>query len=348
MRCTIVPVCVRRCGKAKMRALIIRETKVMNRIFAATACLSVAIAAGFSAAAPAFAAYPDRPIKVIVPWAAGGDTDNIFRPFSPLLQKQLGQTVVIANIGGASGTKGAKEAKDSPADGYTLYAVHDYIHSTYYTGVADVQYTDFEPICLIATTSSVLTASPKTPWADWKGLVADAKARPGQITVGATLGSTSHFFPALIEKAAGIKFKYVSYEGLAPRMNAILGGHIDLTDSNLTQKGKVDAAQLRFIGIAAEKRDPAMPSVPTLKELGIDVVYDVNRGLMVPKGTPVDVQTKLESACSTAAKDPAFAEAMKKQGTDARFLGRTAYAEWLKKNDRISHDVAKDLGLLKR
>ena len=131
-------------------------------------------------------------------------------------------------------------------------------------------------------------------------------------------------------------------------MNAILGGHIDLTDSNLTQKGKVDAAQLRFIGIAAEKRDPAMPSVPTLKELGIDVVYDVNRGLMVPKGTPVDVQSKLESACSTAAKDPVFAEAMKKQGTDARFLGRTAYAEWLKKNDRISHDVAKDLGLLKR
>ena len=88
-----------------------------------------------------------------MPWAAGGDTDNIFRPFAPLLQKQLGQPVVIANVGGASGTKGAKEAKDSPADGYTLYAVHDYIHSTYYAGVADVQYTDFEPICLISSTA---------------------------------------------------------------------------------------------------------------------------------------------------------------------------------------------------
>ena len=296
----------------------------------------------------ALAAYPDRPIKLIVPWAAGGDTDNIFRPFAPLLQKHVGETVVIANVGGASGTKGAKEAKAAPPDGYTLYAVHDYIHSTYYTGVADVNYTDFEPICMISSTASVLTASPKTPWNDWKGLLADAKAHPGKISVGATLGSTSHFFPALVEKAAGIKFKYVSYEGLAPRMNAILGGHIDLTDSNLTQKGKVDAGQLKFIGIATEKRNPQMPNVPTLKELGVDVVYDVNRGLMAPKGTPGAVLSKLESACSAAAKEPAFAESMQKQGTDVRYMGRAEYAAWLKKNDKLNHDLAKDLGLLKR
>ena len=294
------------------------------------------------------AAYPDRPIKMIVPWAAGGDTDNIFRPFAPLLQKTIGQPVVVANVGGASGTKGAKEAKDSPPDGYTLYAVHDYIHSTYYTGVADVQYTDFEPICLISSTASVLTASPKTPWSDWKSLLADAKARPGQISVGATLGSTSHFFPALIEKAAGIKFKYVSYEGLAPRMNAILGGHVDLTDANMTQKGKVEAGQLKFIAIATEKRNPEIPNVPTLKELGINVVYDVNRGIMVPKGTPAEAISKLETSCAAAVKDPAFADSMKKQATDVRYLDRKHYAEWLKHNDELNKTLAKDLGLLKR
>jgi tripartite-type tricarboxylate transporter receptor subunit TctC len=294
------------------------------------------------------AAYPDRPIKMIVPWPAGGDTDNIFRPFAPLLQKSVGQPVVIANVAGASGTKGAKEAKDSPADGYTVYAVHDYIHSTYYTGVADVTYMDFEPICLISSTASVLTASPKTTWSDWKGLVADAKARPGQISVGATLGSTSHFFPALIEKAAGIKFKYVSYEGLAPRMNAILGGHVDLTDANMTQKGKVEAGQLKFIAIATEKRNPEIPNVPTLKELGVNVVYDVNRGIMVPKGTPAEAIAKLESGCVAAVKDPAFADSMKKQATDVRYLDRKAYADWLKKNDELNRTLAKDLGLLKR
>ena len=100
--------------------------------------IAAAVAASTLVSTAVLAAYPDRPIKMIVPWAAGGDTDNLFRPFAAPLQKALGQTVVIANIGGASGTKGAKEAKESPADGYTLYAVHDYIHSTYYTGVADV------------------------------------------------------------------------------------------------------------------------------------------------------------------------------------------------------------------
>jgi tripartite-type tricarboxylate transporter receptor subunit TctC len=293
-------------------------------------------------------AYPERPVRMIVPWAAGGDTDNIFRPFGQVLQKHLGQTVVIANVGGASGTRGAKEAKDAAPDGYTLYAVHDYIHSTYWAGVADVQYSDFEPICLISSTASVLTASPKTPWKSWKDLAADAKARPGQITVGATLASTSHFFPALIEKAAGVKFKYVSYEGLAPRMNAILGGHVDLTDSNLTQKGKVEAGQLKFIGIATEKRHPEMPSVPTLKELGVNVVYDVSRGVMAPKGTPADVIAKIGSSCAAAAKEPEFAQAMKLQGTDVRYLDRAAYSKWLKETDDLNRNLAKDLGLLKR
>jgi tripartite-type tricarboxylate transporter receptor subunit TctC len=309
--------------------------------------LLVATLLGLASAA-AQAAYPERPIRMIVPWAAGGDTDNIFRPFAPLLQKHIGQTVVIANVGGASGTRGAKEAKDAPPDGYTLYSVHEYIHSTYYAGVADVQYSDFEPICLISSTPSVLTASPKTPWKSWQELAADAKARPGQISVGATLASTSHFFPALIEKATGLKFKYVSYEGLAPRMNAILGGHIDLTDSNLTQKGKVEAGQLKFIAIATEKRHPEMPSVPTLKELGVNVVFDVNRGIMAPKGTPADVLAKLGSACAAAAKEAEFAKAMRLQGTDVRYLGRAEYAKWLKETDELNRTLAKDLGLLKR
>jgi tripartite-type tricarboxylate transporter receptor subunit TctC len=296
----------------------------------------------------AHGAYPDRPVKMVVPWAAGGDTDNIFRPFGQAFQKHLGQTIVIANVGGASGTRGAKEAKDSPADGYTLYAVHDYIHSTYWAGVADVKYTDFEPICMISSTPSVLTASPKTPWKTLPDLLKDAKARPGQITVGATLASTSHFFPALIEKATGAKFKYVSYEGLAPRMNAILGGHVDLTDSNLTQKGKVEAGELKFLAIATEKRHPEMPSVPTLKELGVNVVFDVNRGVMVPKGTPTEAVNKLASACAAAAKEPEFAKSMKAQGTDVRYLDRAAYSKWLSEADELNRTIAKDLGLLKR
>ena len=306
------------------------------------------LAAPFVALSTGLAAYPERPVKLIVPWAAGGDTDAIFRPFGQQFQKQLGQTVVIANVTGASGTTGAREAKAAPPDGYTIYAVHDYIHSTYYTGVADVAFSDFEPVCSVSNTPSVLTASPKTKWSSWQELLNDAKARPGQITVGATLGSTSHFFPALIEKTAGIKFKYVSYEGLAPRMNAILGGHIDLTDSNLTQKGKVDAGQLKFLAVATDKRLTDAPNVPTLKELGVNVVYAVTRGLMVPKGTPAEVVAKLEAACQKASAEPKFGEDMGKQGTFVRFMDRKAYTAFLKENDELNKTLARDLGLLKR
>ena len=131
-------------------------------------------------------------------------------------------------------------------------------------------------------------------------------------------------------------------------MNAILGGHIDLTDSNLNQKGKVDAGQLKFLAIATEKRHPEMPNVPTLKELGVNVVFDVSRGIMVPKGTPAQVVAKLGAACAAAAKEPDFAKSMKLQGTDVRYMDRAAYTSWLKKNDELTRKLATALGLLKR
>jgi tripartite-type tricarboxylate transporter receptor subunit TctC len=313
-----------------------------------TVTISTLLLAATLAAPGSAQQYPERPIKMIVPWAAGGDTDNIFRPIAPLLQKHLGQTVVIANVGGASGTVGAREAKASPADGYTIYAMHDYIHLVNYSGLTDIKYTDFDPICLVAATPSVLTASPKTPWKNFQEFLEDAKKRPGQITVGATLSSTSHIFPALIEKYAGIKLKYVSYEGLAPRMNAILGGHTDLTDANLTQKGKVEAGQLKFLAIGTEKREPEIPDVPTLKELGVNVVYEVARGLTVPKGTPANVRAKLVEACGKATAEPAFKEAMKLQGTRVAYLDDKQYQAFLDKIDGENKAIMADLGLMKQ
>jgi len=311
-----------------------------------TGCVALwlALAAPLSAAAD----YPDRPIRMIVPWAAGGDTDSICRPFAPLLQKHAGQPVIVVNIAGASGSAGAREAKNAPADGYTLFVVSDYVHATYHTGVSDINFRDFDPVCLIVATPSVLTAGPKTAWKTWAALREDALKRPGEITVGATLGSTSHVFPALIEKAAGIKFKYVGYDGLAPRMNAILGGHVDLTDSNLTQRGKVEAGMLRFLAIASEQRHPEIASVPTLKELGVDIVFEVSRGLMVPKGTPAPVRGRLEEACAQATKEPAFAEAMKPHGTRVHHLGSADFAKFLADGDAVYKTVARDIGLLRR
>ncbi|HZT27952.1 MAG TPA: tripartite tricarboxylate transporter substrate binding protein [Pseudolabrys sp.] len=295
------------------------------------------------------AGYPDRAIKLIVPWAAGGDTDVIYRPFAQLLQKYLGQPVIIANVTGASGTVGEREAANAAPDGYTVFAPHDYIHSVYYAGLTDIRYDKaFEPVCLVASTPSVVTAGSKTPYKTFKEFVDYAKANPGKVKVGASLGSTSQYSMALMAKAAGIKVTYVPYDGTAPRMNALLGGHIDIADSNLTQKAKVDAGLLRFLAIMSEKRSPELPDVPTLKELGYDVEYAVNRGIMVPKGTPADVVKKLDDACALAAKEPDFAKAMTLQGTEARYMDAQQYTEFLKKDDAITKEITKDLGLLKR
>lgn len=304
----------------------------------------------FVLAGPSSAAgYPDRPIKLIVPWAAGGDTDLIYRPLAPLLQKYLGQPVVIANVGGASGTVGEREAAGAAPDGYTVFGAHDYIHSVYFAGITDIKYSNaFEPVCLVASTPSVITVGAKTPWKTFKELVADAKKRPDEIIVGATLGSTSQYSIALAAKAAGIKFKYVPYDGTAKRMNALLGGHIQVADSNLTQKSKVEAGLLRFLANMADKRTKGLEDVPTLKELGYNVEYSVNRGLMVPKGTPKEVVDKLNEACHKATQEPEYEKALLLQGTSVRYMGPSDYAAYLKKTDEQTKEIAKDLGLLKQ
>ena len=295
------------------------------------------------------AEYPERAIKIIVPWAAGGDTDVIFRPFANLLQKYLGQPVVIANVGGASGTVGEREAAGAAPDGYTVFGAHDVIHSVYFCGMIDIKYSEaFEPVCMMTSTPSVVTVGAKTPWKTFKELVDDAKKRPEQIVVGASLGSTSQYSMALAAKAAGIKFKYVPYDGTAKRMTALLSGNIDVGDSNLTQKSKVEAGLLRFLANMAPKRTTGLEDVPTMKELGYDVTYSVNRGLMVPKGTSAAVIAKLNDACAKAAKEPEYAKAMLLQGTEVSYLGPKEYAEYLKKADQDTKEVAKDLGLLKR
>jgi tripartite-type tricarboxylate transporter receptor subunit TctC len=284
---------------------------------------------------------------LIVPWPSGGDTDIVFRAVAPLLQKHLGQPVVVANITGASGTLGAKVAKDAEPDGSTVYGMHDYIHIVHYAGLTNITYKDFEPVCLTAATPSVLTASARAPWKDWEEFLTDAKKRPGEITVGATPATNSQIFPALIELKAGIRFKYVTYEGSAPRWAATAEGKIDLTNANPALKDMVAAGQVKFLAVASDQRDSEIPSVPTLRELGFDIVHEVARGLVVPKGTPAPVRAKLVEACRKATAEPAFKEAMRAQGTRVAFLDDQGYAAFLSELDRETKAIMLRLGLVK-
>ena len=148
----------------------------------------------------------------------------------------------------------------------------------------------------------------------------------------------------MIGQTAGIKWKCVSYEGTAPRMTALMGGHVQLGETNLTQLDKVKAGQIKMLAIATRARAPEVPDMPTLKELGIDIVYAVNRGIVAPKGTPEEIVMKLEGVCGKAMKDPAVVEAMKRQGTLVEFLNHKAYGQFLLMTDKINAVLAASLG----
>ena len=293
---------------------------------------------------------PCRAVKLIVPWGAGGGTDVIFRIAARSAQKFLGKDIVVQNIGGQGGNKGAKVAKASKPNGCTLFAGHDSMHTSYVQGRVDFSFFAFEPLVLVTHTPSILGAHPGVPWKTAKDLVADMKKNPGKkVLFGATLGSTSHFFPVLVEAKTGVKFKYVGYDGTRQRMTALLGKHIALGELNISSATKyLGSGKLTGLGIALEKRDSRLPNLPTLKEQGINVVTGVNRGIFVPKGTPAAIQELFEKAFDKAMKDPEVVKNLTAKGVIIQFKGRKGYSAFLKESAATITDAAKRVGLYKR
>lgn len=294
-------------------------------------------------------AYPKKTIKLIVPWSAGGDTDAIFRLVAAGLEKQLGQTVVVKNISGGGGTVGALKVLNADSDGYTLLAGHDSIAMSYLTGKTDFGYFDFEPVSLMTSTYDAIATNPASPWDSMKEVVKDAKANPGKITFGASIGSTSQLEPALIQAAADIKFNIVGYEGTAERMQAIVGDHLKLGGvSVVAGKEYLKADKMKLLGYMGPERSSVLPDVPTLKEQGIDVVSATNRGVYAPKGTSEEIIKKLSAALKKVANSDKFKSKMKKLGTDVNYKGYKEYNKYLKENKKDMEEALEKSGLLKK
>lgn len=290
--------------------------------------------------------YPEKPIKLIVPWAAGGDTDVLMRIVAHYAGKYLGQTMVVVNVGGVGGTLGARQGKDAKPDGYTLTATHESVITSYIVGVAEFNYAQFQPIANMLATPAIVAARPDAPWHNMKDLIAEAKKRPGEIKFGATLGSTSHFFPLMIAHEAGIEFKIVGYEGTAERQTALLGGFIDLGESNpASGKKYFEAKKLKGLGIARAQRHPMLPDMPTLKEQGINVIFEVNRGICAPLHTPPSIIDKLVAAFKKAAEDPELKEKIKEHGTLVNFLPPAEYKKHIEEETNRYTMLAKKFGL---
>ncbi|MBW2427360.1 MAG: tripartite tricarboxylate transporter substrate binding protein [Deltaproteobacteria bacterium] len=274
--------------------------------------------------------YPTKPVKLIVPWGAGGGTDALMRVVAHFATKYLGQPMVVVNVPGVGGTLGARQGKDAKPDGYTLTATHESVISSKIVGVSDFDYSDFIPIANMTLTPAMVAAQPEAPWNDMKELIADAKKRPGEIKFGATLGSTSHFFPLDIANQCGIEFKIVGYEGTAKRQAALLGGFIDLGESNpAAGKKYFEAKKLKPLGIATEKRHEILPDVPTLREQGVNVLFAVNRGICAPLKTPQPVIDELGAVLAKVSKDPEFIAKIASLGSDVKYRDQAGYQTYI-------------------
>ncbi len=263
--------------------------------------------AGVSAAAAQ--GYPSRPITMVVPFSAGGPVDTIARIVGAPMGKALGQTIVVENVVGASGTLGVGRVARAAADGYTLSIGHWGTH-VINGAVYPLQYDllrDLEPLAMIASNPLMIVSNASVPAKNLKELIAWLKANPGKASAGtAGSGSATHIGGIYFQNATGTRFELVPYKGSGPAMLDLVGGRIELMiDQASNSIPQVRGGKIRAYAITAKTRLAAMPEVPTADEAGLPGLHvSVWYGIWAPRGTPREVVAKLNGAIVAALADP--------------------------------------------
>lgn len=285
---------------------------------------AVAGAAILAAAGSALAqaAYPTKPIRLIVPFAPGGSTDLAARLVAEFGSRELGQQIVVENKPGAGGSTGMEFVARSPADGYTLgmatVSTHGANPAVYGSKLKYDPVKDFAPVTNVATTPSVFAVNPnKVPAATMKDFMALAKASPGRYSFGSPgTGSLGHANISHFTALAQIELLHVPYKGAGQAMNDAAAGQVDaITDNLPSALPHIKAGKLRALAVLSEKRSPALPDVPTYGELGFPQMGGGGWfGIVAPAGTPPDVVAKLNAAIHKAMKQPDFARKMDESG----------------------------------
>jgi tripartite-type tricarboxylate transporter receptor subunit TctC len=281
---------------------------------------------------------------------AGGGTDIIFRQIVEKVNKSGAKPQLqVVNVGGQGGNKGDKQAAKAKPDGGTLFAIHQSAITSYFTGRIDITWDAFEPVAMMTSTPSIIGANVNQPYNNLTELVQAAKKNPGKITAGGTFGSTSQFIFLLIEDAAGVKFKHVSYDGTKQRMTALLADNIKLGEINLAAALKfIKAGKLKALGVTNPTRLDQIPDMKTVSEQGVDVVYAVERGVVAPKGTSKEIINHYASMFKGAASDKSFKDAMHKKGILITYKGASDYKDHFKATYNKWLPIAKKVGVYKR
>ena len=294
----------------------------MKRLLISTLALAAATAA--------FAEYPDKPVTIIVPFAAGGPTDKVARDLAEALRKPLGgQSIIIENVGGAGGTLGAAKVAKATNDGYTLLLHHIGMSTSpaLYRKMPYETLTDFEFLGMINEVPMTLIGKPSLPASNYAELLKWLDANKGKINLAnAGLGAASHLCGLLFQSLLKIDMQTVPYKGTGPAMTDLLGGQVDLMcDQTTNTTSQIEAGKVKAFAVTSAKRltTPALKNLPTLDEAGLKGFnVSVWHGMYAPKGTPKAVTDKINAALRTALKDPEFVKREEALGavviTDAR------------------------------
>jgi tripartite-type tricarboxylate transporter receptor subunit TctC len=323
----------------------------MNRL-TRRAALVGASALPFAAAgaARAQAKFPDRPIRLIIPWAAGGPADAGFRILAQSVSKKLGQQVIVDNKAGASGIMGAMALQEAKPDGYTISQMHMSVlrqpllnKQLTYNPINDLTY-------ILQITGFVMGVVVKAdaPWKTLPELLAYAKANPGKLNWGTLgIGSTQHLAMERVGIAqGGLSWTHAPYRGTADTLRALLGGEIDFASEASGWAPMVQAGQLRLLAVFTAERAKRFPDVPTVKELGIDVVVDSPGGLIGPKGMDPAVVAVLADAFRAAAQEPEHLKFLENMDQPLILLDGPAYKAAMAKTYEEEKELLRRLNLL--
>jgi tripartite-type tricarboxylate transporter receptor subunit TctC len=295
--------------------------------------LFAAIAAGFTLSA--WAEYPEKPVTIVVPFAAGGPTDKVARDLGEALRKELKQPVIIENVGGAGGTLGAAKVAKAAPDGYTLLLYHIGMATSpaLYRNLPYKTLDDFEYLGLVNEVPMTLIGRSTLPANNFAELKAWIEANKGKVNLAnAGLGAASHLCGLLFQQALKVDMTTVPYKGTAPAMTDLLGGQVDIMcDQTTNTTSQIESGKVKAYAVTTTKRLPAPPALaklPTLDESGLKGFnVSIWHGLYAPKGTPKAVTDKINTALRAALKDPEFLKREEALGAVVVTDGRLAPAE---------------------
>ena len=300
-------------------------------------CLAVALVLAMSLVTVASAAdYPTKGISVICPWGAGGGTDSCLRAFCEALSKQLGVTLTVDNLTGASGVIGHEAIADADPDGYTMGMITFELSTYKHLGTSQITYEDYDPLCRVNTDAAAITVNAE--WAKANGIsdlasfIDYCKAHPGEVQMGGSSNaSVWHIAGGYLMNAAGIELQMITYqEGAATAVQNAASGFIQgVTVSLAEARSFIESGHLVCLGVMDTQRNALFPDVPTCQEQGYDITYFTQRGMAIPKGVADDVKAKLVAACEAAIADPDFVEFMNNNGQAISYLNAEDYTAFL-------------------